>query len=394
MEKERNIPSIRFKGFTDPWEQRKLGDESLEIIAGGDVDKLKLCDCGKYPVIANAHTNDGIIGYYENDYRIKAPAVTVTGRGDVGHAQARKTDFTPVVRLLSVSSCHDVDFLAEAINQSDVVFESTGVPQLTVPKLANYLICFPPTLYEERKIGSCFVKMTNLITLHQRKLDHEKRLKEYLLQNMFPRKGKNVPKVRFWKFTDKWRPQKIGDLCLVVDTKHATAPITNQKTSFRMIRTDCIKAGQLLVENTDSVTQEIYEKWSERIHLQRGDLVFTREAPIGECAVIPDDGNNYFPGQRIVTLRSKGKVSTLFLNYLIYADEFRQEIRTRNFAATTVANFGIPAIKEYITQFPSIDEQNKIGQFFSNLDSLITLHQQKLKNLKEMKKGFLQKMFV
>lgn len=83
---------------------------------------------GKYPVIANALTDEGIIGYYSNEYRIKAPAVTVTGRGDVGHARARKINFTPVVRLLSVVSKHDVDFLAESINQNDIVLESTGVP--------------------------------------------------------------------------------------------------------------------------------------------------------------------------------------------------------------------------------------------------------------------------
>ena len=122
---------------------------------------------GKYPVIANALTDEGIIGYYSNEYRIKAPAVTVTGRGDVGHARARKINFTPVVRLLSVVSKHDVDFLAESINQNDIVLESTGVPQLTVPALANYLLCFPPTIKEEKRIGQYFSQLNHLLTLHQ-----------------------------------------------------------------------------------------------------------------------------------------------------------------------------------------------------------------------------------
>lgn len=160
-----------------------------------------------------------------------------------------------------------------------------------------------------------------------------------------------------------------------------------------MIRTDCVRNGRLLVENMDSVTKEIYDKWSERIHLKAGDIVFTREAPMGESAIIPDDGNSYFPGQRIVTIRSKGNVSTLFINYLIYANEFRREIRIRDSAATTVANFGIPSIKNYVAQLPCVKEQRKIGKYFNQLDNLITLHQRKLNQLKTLKKYFLQNMF-
>ena len=159
-----------------------------------------------------------------------------------------------------------------------------------------------------------------------------------------------------------------------------------------MIRTDCVRNGRLLVENMDSVTKEIYDKWSERIHLKAGDIVFTREAPMGESAIIPDDGNSYFPGQRIVTIRSKGNVSTLFINYLIYANEFRREIRIRDSAATTVANFGIPSIKNYVAQLPCVKEQRKIGKYFHQLDNLITLHQRKLDQLKTLKKYFLQNM--
>ena len=145
-----------------------MGDEAIEIVAGGDVDKSLLDENGKYPVIANALTGDGIVGYYKNEYRIKAPAVTVTGRGDVGHAKARTVDFTPVVRLLSVRSNHNVFFLENAINTLNIVIESTGVPQLTVPQLAQYEISFPPTIDEEKAIGTFLDRLDNLITLHQR----------------------------------------------------------------------------------------------------------------------------------------------------------------------------------------------------------------------------------
>ena len=180
-----NVPEIRFRGFSDAWEQRKLVEVATEMVAGGDIDKDLILDEGRYPVIANALTNDGIVGYYNEDYRIKAPAVTITGRGDVGHAKARIVHFTPVVRLLSLKSNHDVFFLENAINTLKIVIESTGVPQLTVPQLAKYEISFPKSLDEEEKIGAYFKHLDNLITLHQRELEKLKNLKKACLEKMF-----------------------------------------------------------------------------------------------------------------------------------------------------------------------------------------------------------------
>ena len=177
-------PKVRFKEFNDKWKTLKLGNIS-SISAGGDVNKQKLLKKGRYPVIANALTNKAVIGYYESEYRIQAPAVTVTGRGDIGHAYARKTNFTPVVRLLSVKSKHNVDFLAEAINQKKVPFESTGVPQLTVPKLSNYKILFPSSITEENKIGNFIIKFDEIINLQNKKISSLEQVKNFLLQNMF-----------------------------------------------------------------------------------------------------------------------------------------------------------------------------------------------------------------
>ena len=153
--------------INNTWEQRKLGEEATEIIAGGDVERDKVTNDGKYPIYANALTNDGLIGYYNHFYRVKAPAVTVTGRGEIGHATARNIDFTPIVRLLSVRSNHFNKFLESAINNHKVFSESTGVPQLTVPQLSNYLLEFPSDISEEIKIGNLFFNIDNLITLHQ-----------------------------------------------------------------------------------------------------------------------------------------------------------------------------------------------------------------------------------
>ena len=180
-----NVPEIRFKGFTEAWEQRKLGDIASDMVAGGDIDKDLILAEGQYPVIANALTGDGIVGYYDKEYRVNAPAVTVTGRGDVGHAKVRLVNFTPVVRLLSVKSEHDVFFLENAINTLKIVIESTGVPQLTVPQLAKYEVAFPRQLDEEEHIGAFFKQLDNLITLHQRELEKLQNIKKACLEKMF-----------------------------------------------------------------------------------------------------------------------------------------------------------------------------------------------------------------
>ena len=182
------VPEWRFKGFTDAWEQRKLGDIASDMVAGGDIDKDLILAEGQYPVIANALTGDGIVGYYDKEYRVNAPAVTVTGRGDVGHAKARLVNFTPVVRLLSVKSEHDVFFLENAINTLKIVIESTGVPQLTVPQLAKYEVAFPRQLDEEEHIGAFFKQFDHLITLHQCKVEkikaQQRVLQKYLLNGI------------------------------------------------------------------------------------------------------------------------------------------------------------------------------------------------------------------
>ena len=182
---ETGYPVLRFKAFTEKWEQRKLGETVVNIVAGGDINKAELLSKGKYPVYANALTNNGIVGYYASQYRIAAPAVTVTGRGDIGIAKARDINFTPVVRLLAISSQHNNYFLENLINTHRSFAESTGVPQLTVPQLSNYKLYFPSKINEEVFIGRLLKKMDYLTTLYQHKIHNLKRLKRALLQKMF-----------------------------------------------------------------------------------------------------------------------------------------------------------------------------------------------------------------
>ncbi|TGE70340.1 restriction endonuclease subunit S [Weissella confusa] len=161
-----SVVELRESIYYYAWVQRKL-TEVVSISAGGDVDKTKLTEEGEYPVLANALTNSGIVGYYDS-YKVEAPAVTVTGRGDVGHAVARHVNFTPVVRLLSLKSdVLDADFLANMLNQTNILVESTGVPQLTAPQLGSYKISYP-NFNEQTKIGQLLNAFDNLIAANQK----------------------------------------------------------------------------------------------------------------------------------------------------------------------------------------------------------------------------------
>lgn len=167
MEKN-NIPKIRFEQFDGIWEENKIGN-IVNISTCGDVDKSKLKQNAKYPVIANDLTNDGVVGFCD-DYKIEAPAVTVTGRGDVRHAVARHENFTPIVRLLTLKTDNiDIDFFENQINSMRILNESTGVPQLTAPQLSNYKGSFP-NVEEQSAIGSFFSNLATLISSYQEKI--------------------------------------------------------------------------------------------------------------------------------------------------------------------------------------------------------------------------------
>ena len=372
-------PKIRFKGYTKDWEQRKLGDEAEEILAGGDIDKEKAVDDGVYPIYANALTNDGIVGYYDDYYRVKAPAVTVTGRGEVGRARARMIDFTPVVRLLAVRSNHDCYFLENAINNHKVVVESTGVPQLTVPQLSSYDICFPKDIVEEKKIGTYFNQLDRLITLHQRKCEQTKKLKKYMLQKMFPQNGAKVPEIRFDGFTYDWEQRKLGELGSLKNgmnfSKEAMGhgfPFINLQNIFGNNVIDVNK-----LELADATEKQLLE-----YSLLKGDVLFVRSSVklegVGEAALVPETLENTTYSGFIIRFRDEYGLNNDFKKYIFGTQKVRNQIMAQ---ATNSANKNISqGVLENLTfEVPSFDEQAKIGEHFSNLDHLITLHQRQHK---------------
>ena len=390
MTKKSDAPAIRFKGFSDAWEQRKLGEVATEMVAGGDIDKDLILDEGRYPVIANALTNDGIVGYYNEDYRIKAPAVTITGRGDVGHAKARIVDFTPVVRLLSLKSNHDVFFLENAINTLKIVIESTGVPQLTVPQLAKYEISFPKSLDEEEKIGVYFKQLDNLITLHQRKFEKLTNVKKSMLEKMFPQNGSSYPEIRFKGFTDPWEQRKLGDIADIVGG--GTPSTGNQSYWDGDIDwyAPAEIADQIYANSSQKkITGLGYENSSAKM-LPPGTVLFTSRAGIGKTAILTRKGCTNQGFQSIVPHR--GELDSYFI--FSRTGELKRYGELVGAGSTFVEVSGKQMAVMELMMPPTMREQQTIGGFFQQLDHLITLHQRELEKLQNIKKSMLEKMFV
>lgn len=373
----RNEPMIRFKNFMGTWKQHKLGDTST-ITAGGDVDKKKLLTTGKYPVLANALTNNGVIGYYQNDFKVEGPAVTVTGRGDIGHAKARYFNFTPVVRLLTIKSDHNSIFLENLINNYKVVVESTGVPQLTSPQLGSYRLFFP-TLEEQNKIGNLFELLDNIITLQERKLILLKEQKKGFLQKMFPKTGEKLPELRFKGFIDPWEQRKFSEIV------NRVSKSSDEQGLPRVEYEDIISGEGVL-------NKDIFEKVSEKkgTEFLPGDTLYGKLRPylknwlyadfkgiaVGDFWVLrPIDSNNEF----VYSLIQSDKYQ------LVANQSSGTKMPRSDWSTVSNTEFLIPN---------NLDEQKKVGTFFKTLEDTIALQERKLELLKEQKKAFLQKMFV
>ena len=390
MTKKSDAPAIRFKGFSDAWEQRKLGDIASDIVAGGDIDKDLILAEGQYPVIANALTGDGIVGYYDKEYRVNAPAVTVTGRGDVGHAKTRLVNFTPVVRLLSVKSEHDVFFLENAINTLKIVIESTGVPQLTVPQLAKYEVAFPRQLDEEKHIGAFFKQLDHLITLHQRKFEKLTNVKKSMLEKMFPQNGSSYPEIRFKGFTDPWEQRKLGDVVkeIIRNDPESEAPIM------------MITANNGFIEQSERYAfNNAGESLKKYILLKKGELAYNHGAsklrPYGSCFALTTAENARIPF--VYHCFSAENQNAEFMSIELNGAEIENQLRKIVSSGARMDGLLNISFDEYTSVsvlLPGTEEQDRIADFFRHLENLITLHQRELEKLQNIKKSMLEKMFV
>ena len=374
--------SLLFATSTFSWEQRKLGDIASDMVAGGDIDKDLILAEGQYPVIANALTGDGIVGYYDKEYRVNAPAVTVTGRGDVGHAKARLVNFTPVVRLLSVKSEHDVFFLENAINTLKIVIESTGVPQLTVPQLAKYEVAFPRQLDEEEHIGAFFKQLDHLITLHQRECI-----------SFTGRADRLILTANKKRTTSSWEQRKFSDL---VETRRGLTykPTDIREKGVRVLRSSNIDEDRFVLKPDDVFVDE------SAINIgfaKENDILITAangsSRLVGKHAIVSEisDKSTVHGGFMLLGTSDEPYFANAFMSSAWYKRFIDLYVSGGNGA---IGNLNKSDLDDQDILVPQKKEQQAIGHFFENLDNLITLHQRELEKLQNIKKSMLEKMFV
>lgn len=386
-------PKIRFKGFEGEWKAQNLSDHNFSIIAGGDVDKKLLQNNGKYPVIANALTNDGILGYYMDSYRVDGPAVTITGRGDIGVAIARHYSFTPVVRLLSIKSNHNVDFLANAINCYKVAKESTGVPQLTTAKLQEYCIAMPKNMDEEDAIAFYFTSLDAQISASTSRLASLKQMKAASLQAMFPQEGETVPKVRFKGFEGEWKKVKLSE-CLEISTERNL----NNKYGVNEVLSVSDEEG---VMNQIKLLGRSYAGKSVTNYkiLRTNQVVYTKSPlkakPYGIVKV--NKGETGIVSVLYAVYDAKECVSPDYIHYY-----FEPTFRINNYllplinkgAKNTMNISDEVSLQGDIILPNTLEEQLRIVEYLQTLDAQIALHTKRLEKLKQIKAACLDKMFV
>ena len=398
-----NKPNIRFKGFTDDWEQRKLGEvfkeyseknhtelPALTIIQGGGTvlrdksDRALQYDKSNLSTYKMVKKDDFIVHLrsFEGGLEKANSSGIISPAYHTFHGE--NTDcrfFYPFFR-----SRQFIDVLLKPH-----VYGIRDGKSIDIEGMKSILLPLP-TYDEQRRIGNYIENLDHLITLHQRKCDETKKLKKFMLQKMFPKNGEKNPEIRFAGFTDDWEQRKLGDsLLLLKDGTHGTHADANEGPLLLSAKN--IKDGTIKWDDTDRrISLEEYEKIHSKFNLKSGDVLLTIVGSIGETAILQDSESLTFQ-RSVAFLRPQNDITSEFLYSEIQSEHFQKELESRK---STSAQPGIYLgdLAEIPLYFPSvIDEQKKIGQYFSTLDHLITLHQRKCDNLKFVKKFMLQNMF-
>ena len=395
-----NIPKIRFKGFTDAWEQRKLGEIATETYGGG-TPKTSNEEFwkGDIPWIQSSDLIDECLFDVRPRKCISQEAVSksatklvpqnsiaIVTRVGVGKLAFMPFSYATSQDFLSLSGLKiDPEFTVYALYKmmqsvSNEV-QGTSIKGVTKDELLAKKIIFP-SCNEQKKIGAYLHNLDNLITLHQRKCDNMKKIKKFMLQKMFPKKGEKFPEIRLEGFTDAWEQRKLGEVL---------KERTERAQGVEELLSVTIANG--VIRQADSEKRNIAsEDKSNYKIVRKGDIPYN-SMRMWQGAV----GNSEYDG--IVSPAYTVLVPTDEANAKFFMEYFKKENSLQLFQrwsqglTSDTWNLKYPTLSSMRFSMPSIEEQNRIAEYFEQLDHLITLHQRKSDELKEMKKYMLQNMF-
>jgi len=380
-------PEIRFPGFTDDWVQRKFKDilkihSSKNYLAEPSID-------GKYMIIQQG--DNPIAGYADGNPMEDIYDFTLFGDHTVSLFKPTSPFFvaTDGIKILSVDG-FDGNYLFNTLQRYKP--ESQGYKRhFTI--LKNEDVWYTKNNKEQHKIGSFFKQLDETITLHQRKLDLLKEQKKGFLQKMFPKNGEKVPEIRFPGFPDDWEHRKLGDMLdLLKDGSHGTHKDVTE--GIYLLSAKNIKNSQIVIdESTDrKISEDEYNSIHKNFSLQKDDVLLTIVGSIGESAILRNPNNITFQ-RSVAYLRPNRDLQAQFLLTTINGPIFQSELKKRQVVSAQPGIY-LGDLALIPIQIPSVTEQQKVGALFKQLNDTITLHQRKLELLKEIKKAFLQKMFV
>ncbi|WP_270314731.1 restriction endonuclease subunit S [Streptococcus infantarius] len=400
------VPNIRFKGFTDDWEQRKLGEIAefnpksdlpdefeyvdLESVVGTEMVFHRTENKASAPSRAQRVAKTGDVffqtvrPYQRNNYLFSMPYENYVF--STGYAQMRP----------KINAAFLMCFLQTESFVQNVLDNCTGTsyPAINSSDLSNLKISLPILKSEQSKIGKLISNLDHLITLHQRKCEQTKELKRFMLQKMFPKKGEKNPEIRFPGFTDDWEQRKLGEIVERVTRK-------NQSLQSQLPLTISAQFG--LIDQNEFFDKRIASKDVSGYYLiKNGEFAYNKstsvDAPWGAIKRL----DRYEMGvlsTLYIVFRIRDSIKTNSDYIVTYYDTNIWHKEVKAIAAEGARNHGLLNItpsdffETVITLPKDFEEQQKIGEYFSNLDNLITLHQRKCKQLKELKKFMLQNMF-
>ena len=406
-----NIPNIRFKGFTDAWEQRKLGD-----MLDRYEDPVETPHDGYERIGIRSHAKGVFHSYVEPGkeldtakmHRVAADkfilnitfawehAVAITEEEDAGTLVSHRF---PQFSFHKELKSHFFKFLMldRKFREYLELCSPGGAGRnrvLNINDMLKYKINVP-SVEEQTKIGEYFDNLDNLITLHQRKCDETKLLKKYMLKKMFPQKGVLVPEIRIDGFTDPWEQRKLGDIADVTKlagfefTEHV---VYSEEGNIIALRGLNIKNGQLVLDDVKYIDGSNFSKLN-RSKLYIDDIMFTYVGTVGEVAIIKEN-DKFYLAPNVSRIRVQSDDSPKFISHYMRTDSFYQHIIFPLIATSSQPALSMENIRKFEICLPAKrEEQDRLSEYFDSLDNLITLHQHKCGELIELKKYMLQNMF-